>query len=109
MSVPSSGPRRVQAIASMGLLSSGTPGRPISRSRGVTPSSCMMMPFNVSWRCGSMHVFAMVELDVLCHVCLFGFAWILDPYMSLIDVVCCALRFFYASRISLRFIRPPSI
>ena len=39
MSVPSSGPRQVQAIASLGLLSSGTPGRPVSRSRGDTPSS----------------------------------------------------------------------
>ena len=39
MLVPSSELRRVPATASLGLLSSGTPGRPIVRSRGVTPSS----------------------------------------------------------------------
>ena len=39
--------------------------------------------FSVSWSCGSMHVFVVVELGVLCLIVLFGFACGLDPVMSL--------------------------
>src|SRR3954469_6296280 len=38
-SVPLGGPRRSPGGIFVGLLSSGTPGRPIRRSCGVTPSS----------------------------------------------------------------------
>ena len=34
--------------------------------------------------CGSMHVFVVVELGVLCMIVLFGFACGLDPDMSLL-------------------------
>ena len=40
--------------------------------------------FIVSWSCGFMRVFVVVELCVLCLVVLFGFACGLDPVMSLL-------------------------
>src|ERR1043165_8787515 len=39
-----SGPRLGPGVIFVGLLSSGTPGRPIHRSRGVTPSSAGAHP-----------------------------------------------------------------
>jgi len=48
----------------------------------------------INWMCYVMFCFAKFCL-VPC-----------DPDMSLIGIVCCPLCFFYASRISIRFIRP---
>src|SRR4051794_11065410 len=61
--------------------------------------------FIVSWSCGSQLVLR-VELVVLCLIVWFGFACGLDAVMSCFDVMCCALWFFFASRLSLRFLRP---
>ena len=46
-SVPLGGPRRSPSGIFVGLLSSGTPGRPIRRSRGVTPLSLPVEPLGI--------------------------------------------------------------